>query len=234
MPRGEPRHADISVFRQSLHDEFALFKTIVSQNLILNEIVFGSAAQNVECQDWTRLRYDDPLREVFVMFFLFEVCLTTCDNGGVQLDRLVLPNLSYIEMNGKCIQGFFQSNVFAADSLGRLCGNSFSFLVQDVSRVMQSIHLDESEAAVLFFMALTQSVSAMRRHSATEIKRSNLLAELTKSQTQQSGSAEPSRNNSLLYLVGQLLQGASTFQEVLALFYVANIPMSNYYPQHHQ
>ena len=65
---------------------------------------------------------EPPVRDIFLMYFLHETLFCTARGGGIQLDRLILPNRSFVELNEHYISLFFMEDPTVSEpaSLARL------------------------------------------------------------------------------------------------------------------
>ncbi|CAD6195590.1 unnamed protein product [Caenorhabditis auriculariae] len=218
--------------RLSMNEEFRMFRCLIAENQVIRELLFGDTCAEIFTDDWTQLPVGYVVREVFLMFYVFELCQSTCAGGGVQLDRLVLPNKSYVDLNEDAFRRFFNQH-YDPETLARLCAGPMSSIVQMTSRSIQSAHLDETDSAFLFYMALSQSVPHEQRWPKCDATRTSLMYEVARSH-EAIGADYAMKTGNTLLLVGPLLNGVSSLQEIFSLLYVSGMSRADshlYLPQ---
>ncbi|CAI2350501.1 unnamed protein product [Caenorhabditis sp. 36 PRJEB53466] len=204
--RGPINRANLMVF---LHQDYENVKRIAARCPLFMQIIenlntpFGS--QQKASQRW---EMEDPLRDIFLVVFVFEACCLTSSKGGVQLDRLVLPNLMFVDLSEHAFIEFLQFE--PPSESARNVHNAFSFLVQLAARSFQSANFDESFLAVLLYTVLTETVPLSFRHRFAEVNRESLLADLNR--------VDPATGPQFHTITGHIHHGTRVFKDVISGF----------------
>ncbi|PAV81098.1 hypothetical protein WR25_24875 [Diploscapter pachys] len=209
-----------SSLRHALQEEFEIFRCLANGHSLIRELIFDNDSDILVCAHWCDL--EPSVRDIFLMYFLHETLFCTARGGGIQLDRLILPNRSFVELNEHYISLFFMEDptVLEPASLARLCSSPFSTLVQSCARTIQSAHLDETDSAILFYVSLSQSVAPMQRLPAAERSRHAMFAELAHS-LEAVGVDFSVKIGNVMFLLESLLNAVTAMHEIISFVYVS-------------
>ncbi|CDR32686.1 Nuclear receptor domain-containing protein [Caenorhabditis elegans] len=150
----------------------------------------------------------DPLGDIFLLVFVFEACVLTATKGGIQLDRLFLPNMVHIDLSEQPFLEFMECEQHVNLNPYRNILNSFSFLVQLVSRSFQSCNFDEPLLSILFYKCITEAVPINFRHCFADVNRDSLLTDLNR--------VDPVSFEQIQNTSAQIHQGTRAFKDAIS------------------
>ncbi|CAI4231015.1 unnamed protein product [Auanema sp. JU1783] len=222
--------ATFQTFKTTLDEEFRIFQRLMGlYNGILSLLSSCESSEDFEPNiNWYQLDERSQMKDLFLMFFIHECCLATAIYGGLQLDRLILPNMSYIDLSESSLESFYGNERSAKDPacLARLSLSCLNFLVHTMSRSLQAARLDEPETALLFFCSLQQIIPAFKRTNPSQVLFSAILTDISIT-INTSGYDISTRMGNILLLLTPLVQGFQAFKQLLTILELAEIHWSS-------
>uniref|UniRef100_A0A1I7XBK7 Nuclear receptor domain-containing protein n=1 Tax=Heterorhabditis bacteriophora TaxID=37862 RepID=A0A1I7XBK7_HETBA len=155
--------ASFNTWKQSLEEEFIVFRQLVATcplvSTLISDDIEVAMRMSQEMTHWDQLDGNSPIRDLFLTFYLMEMVWATLAGGGVQLDRLYLPDGTHTDFSEIALMAFFRDNdSIRHPQLSAVLNTSkfFARVVQSLTRTLQAAHIDETEGALVFYLTLHQ------------------------------------------------------------------------------
>ncbi|CAP39134.2 Protein CBR-NHR-38 [Caenorhabditis briggsae] len=172
-----PSSANRTTLILSMHREFEMLRRVclgcpffvqITEHLHIPFVETGSKMMN------------DPLGDILLLLYVFEACLQTGARGGLQLDRLVLPNMLHVDLSDIAFNEFLECDIQTNIDPFRHIQDAFGNLVRNISRLIQPANFDEPILCILLYKCMTETIPINYRHRFAEVNRDSLLTDLNR------------------------------------------------------